>query len=238
MPGTLWRERHLLVVIAVRLTRPICGERIRAPLEKEAVVSWSLSGRYFENCSCDVVCPCTASMALGADYDRCQVVLVFHVDQGEVEGVDVSGLTIAAIADTPKVMTDGNWRMGVLMDEAASDEQAEKLGAVFGGQLGGPMGGLAPLIGENLGMDRVPMEFVSEGGRHSLRMGDAGSVEIEDVVPFGVETGEAGRLTGIFHPVGSELTIAKAGDTKVSAFGLEPALAGQSGFSHEFSWAA
>ena len=201
-------------------------------------MSWTLSGRYFENCSCDVVCPCTASLALGADYDRCQVVLVFHVDEGEIEGVDVSGLTLAAVADTPKVMTDGNWRMGVVMDDKASDEQAEKLGAVFGGQLGGPMGALAPLVGENLGMERAPLEFVSEGNRHSLDMGKFGRVEVENVVPFGVEDGQPGRLTGIFHPVGSELTIAKAGDTRVSAFGLEPSLAGQSGFSHEFSWAA
>ena len=201
-------------------------------------MSWSLSGRYFENCSCDVVCPCTASLALGADYDRCQVVLVFHVDEGEVEGVDVSGLTLAAVADTPKVMTDGNWRLGVVMDAAASDEQAEKLGAVFGGQLGGPMAALAPLIGENLGIERAEMNFSSEGLKHSVSLGDFGTVQIENVVAFGVETGEPGRLTGIFHPVGSELTIAKAGDTKLNVFGLEPALAGQSAFSHEFSWAA
>ena len=49
----------------------------------------------------------------------------------------MGGLTVAAVADTPKVMTEGNWRLGVFIDESASDEQAEKLGAVFGGQLGG-----------------------------------------------------------------------------------------------------
>jgi hypothetical protein len=59
----------------------------------------------------EVVCPCTASLALGADYDRCNVTLVFHIVDGEVEGTDVSGLTVAAIADSPKVMSDGNWRL-------------------------------------------------------------------------------------------------------------------------------
>ena len=201
-------------------------------------MSWSVEGRYFENCSCDVPCPCTASLALGADYDRCQVVLVFHVDSGEVDGVDVSGLTVAAVGDTPKVMTDGNWRLGVLIDEAASDEQAEKLGGVFSGALGGPMEALAPLIGENLGVERVPMEFSSEGLRHSVTLGDKGHVEIEDVVSFGVETGEPARIVGIFHPVASELTIAKAGDSRLNAFGLQPALAGQSGFSSAFAWSA
>jgi hypothetical protein len=201
-------------------------------------MSWSVQGRYFENCTCNVPCPCTASLALGADYERCQVVLVFHVDSGEVDGVDVSGLTVAAVGDTPKVMTDGNWRLGVLIDEAASDDQAEKLGGVFSGALGGPMAALAPLIGENLGVERVPMAFSSEGGRHSVSLGDKGRVEVEDVVPFGVETGEPARIVGIFHPVGSELTISKAGDSKVNAFGMEPALAGQSGFSTAFAWSA
>ena len=56
------------------------------------------------------------------------------------------------IADTPKVMTDGNWRLGMFVDDGASDEQVELLAAVYGGQKGGPMEGLAPLIGEVLGV--------------------------------------------------------------------------------------
>lgn len=201
-------------------------------------MSWSVQGRYFENCNCNVPCPCTASLALGADFDRCQVVLVFHVDSGEVDGVDVSGLTVAAVGDTPKVMSDGDWRLGVLIDDAASDEQAEKLGGVFSGALGGPMAALAPLIGENLGAERVSMEFTSEGGRHSVSLGDMGRVEVEDIVPFGVESGEPVRMVGIFHPAGSEVTLGKGGDSRVSAFGVEPALAGQAGFSTPFAWSA
>lgn len=164
--------------------------------------------------------------------------LVFHVDSGEVDGVDVGGLTVAAVGDTPKVMTDGDWRLGVLIDAAASDEQAQALGGVFSGSLGGPMAALAPLIGENLGLERVPMEFSSEGGRHSVSLGDKGRVEIEDVVPFGIEIGEAVRMVGIFHPAGSEVTLGKGGDSKVSAFGVEPSLAGQAGFSTAFAWSA
>jgi hypothetical protein len=110
-------------------------------------------------------------LTLGADYDRCNVTLVFHVVDGEVDGTDVSGLTVAAIADSPKVMSDGNWRLGVFIDGAASDEQAEKLGAVFGGQLGGPMEALAPLVSENLGVERAPIEVREDGLRHSVRVG-------------------------------------------------------------------
>jgi len=200
-------------------------------------MAWKLQGTYFETCSCDVVCPCTVSLALGADYDRCRVTLVFNITQGEVEGTDVSGVKIAAVADTPKVMSEGNWRLGVFIDAAASDEQAEKLGAVFGGQLGGPMEALAPLVSENLGVERAPIEIREEGLRHSVKIGDAIDFEIEDVVSFGVESGEPARLSGIFHPAGSELTIAKATRSRIDAFGIE--YEGKSAFSSsQFSWAA
>jgi len=200
-------------------------------------MAWKLEGSYFETCSCEVVCPCTSSLALGADYDRCRVVLVFHVTDGDVDGTDVGGLKVAAIADTPKVMTDGQWRLGVFIDAAASDAQAEKLGAVFSGALGGPMEALGPLIGENLGAERAPIEVREDGLRHSVRIGDAVDFEIEDIVPFGIESGEPARLTGIFHPAGSELTIAKATRSSIDAFGI--AYEGKSGFSKShFAWAA
>jgi hypothetical protein len=199
-------------------------------------MAWSIEGRYFENCTCEAPCPCTVSLALGADYDRCQVVLVFHVDKGEVDGTDVSGLTVTAVADAPQMMLEGNWRLGVVIDAAASDEQAEKLGAVFSGGMGGPMEALAPLIGEQLGVERAAMTFSSEGVNHSLDIEGIGHVELENIVPFGVESGEPARLVGIFHPAGSDVALGKAGDTKVKAFGLEPELVGKSGFSTEFAW--
>jgi hypothetical protein len=125
----------------------------------------------------------------------------------------------------------------VFIDGAASDEQAEKLGAVFSGALGGPMEALGPLVGEQLRVERAPIDVQEEGLLHSIRIGDAVDFEIEDVVPFGVETGEPARITGIFHPVGSELTVARATRSKIDAFGIQ--YEGNAAFStSRFSWAA
>jgi hypothetical protein len=184
-------------------------------------MAWKLEGTYFETCSCEVVCPCTASLGLGAHYERCNVTLVFNVVEGDVEGTDVGGLTVAAIADTPRVMTDGGWRLGVFIDAAASDEQADALGRVFGGQLGGPMEALGPLVGEQLGVERAPVELREDGLRHSVRIGDKIEFEIEDILPFGAESGDPVRLTGIAHPAGSELNVARATRSRISAFGIE-----------------
>jgi hypothetical protein len=202
-------------------------------------MAWSIEGRYFETCTCDVVCPCTASLALGADNDYCRVILAFHVDRGDVDGVDVSGFTVAAVAESPKYMHEGDWRLGVLIDDSASEVQAEKLRAVFGGELGGPMAALTGMVGEQLGVERVPMEFSSSDGKHRLKVGEMGQAAVEDVVSFGKQDGEPARLAGIFHAVASDLTIAKAGeDSGVTAFGITFGGPRKGGFSREFSWAA
>src|SRR6266566_9800522 len=86
-------------------------------------VAWNLKGSYFETCSCDLMCACNMSCDHGATYDYCRVTLVFNIREGSIEGTDVSGLKVAAIADTPKVMTEGNWRLGLFVDAQATDEQ-------------------------------------------------------------------------------------------------------------------
>jgi hypothetical protein len=200
-------------------------------------MAWNVKGTYLETCSCDFVCPCYFSFAHGADYDRCRATLVFNVTEGDVEGTGVGGLVVAVVVDAPKVLTEGNWRLGMIIDDKASDEQADKLLAVFSGQLGGPMAALGPLIGENLGVQRAAIEVREDGLRHSVRIGDAVDFEIEDVVPFGIETGEPVRITGMFHPAGSEFRVAEAKQTNISAFGIE--YEGKSALSaSQFSWAA
>lgn len=200
-------------------------------------MAWTLEGTYFETCSCDLVCPCTASMALGATHDRCRATLVFNVKDGDVDGTDVSELTVAAVVDTPKVMSEGNWRLGVFLDESAADEQADELGAVFGGQLGGPMEALGPLLAEHLGVQRASIDVREDGLRHSVKIGDAVDFEIGDIVPFGSESGEPARMTGIFHPAGGALTVARATRSRIDAFGIQ--YEGVSGLSSSrFSWAA
>jgi hypothetical protein len=173
----------------------------------------------------------------GATYDYCRVTLVFNIKEGEIEGTDVGGLKVAVIADSPKVMTEGNWRLGMFVDESASDEQLEKLTAVFGGQKGGPMEMMAPLVGEMLGVERAPFDVEEDGLSHSVKIGEAIDFEIEDIVPFGVETGQPVRLVGVFHPASSEFNAAEAKRSKISAFGIE--YEGKTGISaSEFAWAA
>jgi hypothetical protein len=200
-------------------------------------MAWQLKGSYIETCSCELMCPCNLSLDHGATYDFCRVSLVFNIREGDIDGTDIAGRKVVMIADSPKVMTEGNWRLGVFVDDETSDEQFEKLVQVFSGQLGGPMAGLAPLVGEMLGVERAAIEVHDDGLRHSVKVADKIDFEIEDIVPFGIETGRPIRFDGMFHPVGSDLTMAEAKRSRIDAFGI--AYEGKTGLSKaEFSWVA
>jgi hypothetical protein len=199
-------------------------------------MAWKLDGTYFENCNCDWVCPCTVtSFASPATGDRCQVILNYHVQRGQIDGTDVSGRSVSIVADSPKRMLDGGWRVGVIIDDKASKEQADKLTGVFAGQMGGPMANLAPLIGQILGIERLPIEYIDDGKRHRIRIGDSIAIEVEDYAA--AEGGETTKLTGVAHPSNSTITIAKPIDSKIKAFGMEFKNAGKSAFSAPFNWA-
>ena len=201
-------------------------------------MTWSIEGTYFENCNCDMVCPCsTSGLTAPADQERCHVALAFHIGSGQVDGLDVSGLNVAVVADTPPLMSDGGWRLGLFMDAAASPQQAEALGGVFSGQLGGPMEGLGPLVGEMIGTEVVPIAYVDEGRRHRVRVGDAIDIEVEDFVSPLDATGLGIRVSGVGFPADT-LAAGRAMSSTVDAFGLKWDNEGKNAFSAPFAWSA
>jgi hypothetical protein len=200
-------------------------------------MTWSLEGNYFENCSCDTICPCTWSgLTAAATHDRCLAMLAFHIDRGDIEGVDVSGLSFALVVDSPPVMSDGGWRLGVVVDDAADAEQSAALGRVLGGELGGPPAMLGPLIGEMAGIAQVPTQWRASDGTFSVRFGDLIDVEVADFVSGGLP--EPVRMTNVFHPANTTLTVSPATRSRVNAFGISFDGTGTSGFNAPFAWTA
>jgi len=200
-------------------------------------MAWKVEGTYFENCNCDWVCPCSVtSFALPATGDRCNVILNYHVKSGQVDGVDVSGRSVSIVADAPKNMLEGNWRVGVIIDDKASKEQADKLAGVFSGQMGGPMAALSPLIGEVLGIEQQPIDYKDDGHRHTVRIGHDIAVDVEDFTAEGLS--ETTKLSGVAHPSNSTLTIARPTSSRIKAFGMDFKNEGKSAFSAPFRWSA
>jgi hypothetical protein len=135
---------------------------------------WTISGEYFENCNCDVVCPCEVSpmgpMQARPDQGFCDVFLVFHVNEGRYGDLDLDGFNVGVAFHAPGPMGEGNWTAAAYLDDRASAQQQEALGAIFGGGAGGPPGALSALITNFLGAKPVSITYEREGKQRRARI--------------------------------------------------------------------
>src|SRR5205809_335678 len=135
---------------------------------------WQIAGDYFENCNCDVVCPClfspNAPLTSKPTAGACEVAFSFHIDQGSYGGTTLDGLNVVLTARTPGAMADGNWSVALYLDERANEQQRQALEAIFSGSAGGPMGVFAPFFSTMLGAKTVPITYHIEGKRRSVEI--------------------------------------------------------------------
>src|SRR5262245_55193475 len=131
--------------------------------------AWSVAGEYIEACSCAFICPCvTSNLSAPASQDFCKFAMVYRVDRGSFGPTDLSGVTFVVVGQTKRIMGEGGWAVGVIVDDHASNAQADAIVQIASGGAGGPMAALAPLIAEFRGLERHPIRFDIAGGRRSV----------------------------------------------------------------------
>jgi hypothetical protein len=139
-----------------------------------AQVQWHLSGDYFENCNCSIVCPCIVSKAAPLTSRPtegvCDLPLFFHIERGSYGGVALDSLNVALAIHAPGPMAEGNWVVAAYIDQRADEKQTEALGAIFTGAAGGPIAAFAPFIAKNLGAKKVPITYRVEGKKRSAEI--------------------------------------------------------------------
>jgi hypothetical protein len=164
-------------------------------------MAYQLEGRILEVCDCNVLCPCW----IGEDPDNgtCDAVVAYRIDKGTINGVDVSGLTIADIAFIPGNILEGNWKTVVFVDDKASREQEEALVNAFTGKLGGPLAEIAQLIGEVVAVERAPITFTVEEGKGTLQIGSGMTPAVE--AEMAAYTGPTGQPTTLVESVFSTI---------------------------------
>jgi hypothetical protein len=143
-------------------------------------MSYDLRGIFVEACDCNVVCPCWFDD--DPDDGECTGTLAWHVEQGEVDGVDVSGLTAVSISYHRGNRHDGRWRVALFVDERATAEQERALADVFTGKKGGPLTELAKLTGEVTAVLRVPIKLTHNDGGTTLTAGKAVKVALKPLI--------------------------------------------------------
>ena len=160
-------------------------------------MGYAIEGKLLEACSCAAICPCWVGD--DPDHGTCDALLAYHYDRGEINGVNVAGLTLALGVHIPGNVLKGDWKGAVFVDERATPQQKEAILAAHTGKLGGPLADLAPLIGEVLGVYDVPIEFNMREGRGRIRVGDAIAAEMEPL------TDPKGRPTSLVDSIFSTI---------------------------------
>jgi hypothetical protein len=180
-------------------------------------MAYRLHGSILEVCTCKVLCPCW----IGEDPDNgtCDSTVAYHVDTGSVNGVDVSGLTLALAVHIPGNVLKGNFRVMVFVDDRATPQQEQALTQAFSGKLGGPLADFAQLFGEVVGVQRAPITFAVEQGKGHLQIGTSVDAELE---PYLGTTGAPTTLHDtIFSTIaGAPAYVGKAPKFKMTNTGL------------------
>ena len=196
-------------------------------------MAYHLEGRLLEVCNCRVLCPCW--IGEDPDYGTCNTIIAWHFDKGKVDGVDVSGRTIAVIAHVPGNILAGNWRAAVYLDDKVSAKQEEAILGVFTGKLGGPVADLAKLIGEVVSVEKVPIQWDVHGGKGVVKVGNAGYAELE---PYKSASGATTTLQDtVFSTVpGAPVFVGKSPryTSKVDKLGINLSLSGHNALQSTF----
>ncbi|MBM3490673.1 MAG: DUF1326 domain-containing protein [Alphaproteobacteria bacterium] len=180
--------------------------------------AWQLEGEYFEACNCDFLCPCLVREK--PTRGGCTVALIFHVRTGQYQGTGLDGLNFVLAAETPGPMPEGNWTVGVIVDQRASAAQRSALAAIAAGEVGGPLAGIRALTGRFAGTAVKPISYEADGLRRHAKVEDMLAVSIAGLSSPRLK-GEAMWVENTGHSVSQRLALAKAGECRLSAFGID-----------------
>jgi len=195
--------------------------------------TWKIAGSYFETCNCDLACPCV--FLSPPTSGECTVLLAWHIDHGRFGEINLDGFNTALAAYAPGHMLEVKWKVALYVDDRADKGQQDALTEIFSGQAGGHLAGLAPLIGEVLGVRAAPIEYRSEGERRSLLLGDVADAEIEGLP--GQDGGDVTVDNAPFAPVpGVPLAVAKSKRMRFSDYGLKWEVSNKNGFFSRFAY--
>jgi len=203
------------------------------------MAGWRVEGRYMETCNCTYLCPCISSNLTARPTDSdCKVAIAMQIDKGAKDGVQLDGLAFILLMHAPTAMAEGNITVGLIVDDRATDEQAEAIGAIATGAAGGPMAALGPLVGRVAGVEKRPIRFEADGLKRSVTAGDLVDQACEGI-PGPARAGEPIYLENTCHPVNSTIALAKATRSRMHAFGIDwdDASGTRNGHFAPFAWA-
>ncbi|MCC6194386.1 MAG: DUF1326 domain-containing protein [Burkholderiales bacterium] len=185
-----------------------------------ATPDWQVDGQYYENCSCDYVCPCVPTgMQAKPTKGSCTFAMGFSIERGHFGDLRLDGLGFIVLGYTPAEMAKGNWSVGLVIDERADAAQRDAITGIASGDAGGPMAALGGLVGKFLGAETAAIAFGRSGASWSVQAGS--KVRIEGRGAQGMDPSRPPlQLSYTGHPAADTFSLAHASNSHVAALGL------------------
>lgn len=200
-----------------------------------ATESWTMKGEIVLSCNCAVFCPGVLSGGNAVSADGiCQKWAGLRIDSGHHGDVDLSGLKVGFVIDSPGPMGRGNWTTGLFVDRRASIYAFKALQKIFTGRAGGTTALLSFLVGRFLGADRARMVWETEGATRIVRIGDVIDGAIAPV--RGKDGVNDTVIANVDYWVGPDVTVARADRSRMRAFGRDWNFDGRSAEICKLDW--
>ena len=186
-----------------------------------AQIEWAISGDYLETCSCNYICPCIASnLKDRPTHGWCKAALLFDIKKGHYGHLVLDNLAVVVVGYIPGPLVEGNWTVGLIMDERANSEQQDALTSILTGKVGGPMERFAPLVGTFAGVETGAIQFEKNGMNFSFSIPGVLDQAAEGV-GGGANPDEPLYVDNNLHWANTRLALAKATRSRMNVFGID-----------------
>ncbi|MBC6407141.1 MAG: DUF1326 domain-containing protein [Rhodobacteraceae bacterium] len=198
-------------------------------------VDWALRGELALNCNCTVFCPCVISLGKHPPTEgHCQTWAGLRIDRGHYGAEDLGGLNIGLLIEIPGMMSRGNWKVALFIDERASDTAYHGLLDIFSGKARGTTGLFRIVVSEIIGVERQPVRYETEGKTRHIAVGRRIEGSITPVA--GKDGSKDLMVKNTQYWMGPDITVATASKGRVRAFGRVWDFGGRSAEICQIDW--
>ena len=223
---------------------------------------WWAEGLLFENCNCAAVCPGHIHFSQKCTHEVCHGFWAIRFEGGRVgvdggdagraengdgagavdgvggvdgaREVDLAGVDVVVVYETPQVMVDGGWKQVIIVSESATEAQRRAVEEILTGRRGGPWEILARFVGDARPTRSAPIRIEEAPGRKSVTVKGllAGAVE----AIRGRNRAEPVTFENIYNQIHDTSQVIARGSTRYDDGEIVIANEGTHGLWSRFRW--
>lgn len=147
-------------------------------------MTWNLSGKMVESCTCNMLCPCWFGVKelMIMDKGYCAGPILFRTQNGEANGIGLKGRDVVLAFDFPgPTIFDGNATCRLYIDDRTDTNQQKVLEDIFQGKRGGPIEIMSKLTSNWLSTQCTKIGVEDDGNNLTATIGSFGQIKSEQL---------------------------------------------------------